>query len=340
MKTLYFYIGQPTTSGSSLNFFLSKNADILNKNGIGFPKLVNIKDMYNEHLVFDENEPGIIMKKSIMNQIDIDKEVKTNEFRDERKQILKNMCEKYDNVILADETFYQFASNNDVLRNFREAAENIGFDKVIFVLFLRRQDRYMHSLYIENLLSGKEYRTFDEFIKQTINETSLLDYHNTITQIEQIYGQDSLRIAQYNEKRENIVRRFFEICRLPFPNEAQAVLTKKPLHMSLHHCEAKRMINIMTNALNLRYLLTEITQRCKLYFNIFTVSYQPFISKRQLQEVLNHYMNGNNAIFNRYELPPFDLSDIENMEDEYDNTIDSNSLMPIIRDMLKMNNHV
>ena len=100
------------------------------------------------------------------------------------------------------------------------------------------------------------------------------------------------------------------------------------------------MINIMTNALNLRYLLTEITQRCKLYFNIFTVSYQPFISKRQLQEILNHYMNGNNAIFNRYELPPFDLSDIENMEDEYDNTIDSDSLMPIIRDMLKMNNHV
>ena len=71
MKTLYFYIGTPTTSGSTLKFFMNKNIDLLNKNGIGFPKMTNIQDLFNEHILFDEDEPGIIRKRSFSNKIAI-----------------------------------------------------------------------------------------------------------------------------------------------------------------------------------------------------------------------------------------------------------------------------
>lgn len=340
MKTLYFYIGLPTTSETSLQFFLHKNKEVLSKNGIGIPNVPSISYSFIDHVMYDEDDSGMVIENNtLIKESDFDESptVKDNR-KAQRLEFLKSCIKDHDKSILIDTKFFHFSFNQyavDSLKNTLKHIDDSIYIKI--VLFLRRQDRYLHSLYINRILSGIEHRTFVEFTEY-IGERNYLDYNTVLLHLEQAFGKDNIILRIYNEENENIVNSFFEAISVKIPNEAKPVLTKLNTNLPIDDIETKRILNLVTKGCSMMFLNKELSHRAKLYTAMTAIPYKSFLPEPQLKSMLRYYRKTNNEIANRY----FDKDDLFTTADidslEYDLYPSSDKALSILSNMVKQTN--
>ena len=339
MKTLYFYIGLPTTSETSLQFFLRKNKEVLAQSGIGIPDVPSIVYSFIDHVLYDEDDSGMMIENTLTKEADFDEspDLKDNR-RAQRLEFLHACVNKFDKTILIDTKFFHFAFQLRAVENMKKMLLNINPNlEIKVVVFLRRQDRYLHSLYIHRVISGIEHRTFGEFV-EFIGEKNYLDYNTVLLHLEQTFGKDNVIVRLYNETSENIANSFFEAIDVKIPDTAKPILTKLNTNMPIDEVETKRILNMVTKGCSMMFLNKELSHRAKLYTDMSAVPYKSFLPEPQLKSMIRFYRKSNNEIadrhFGRSDL--FDLSDIDHLE--YDLYPSSDRALSILSNMVKQTN--
>jgi hypothetical protein len=185
MTTIYLHIGLPKTGTSSIQSFLLDNRDnLLHKgflyplagrpNASSFPQIrVGHHKLAHE---LTQEETGIL-PSSVW--ADVQQEIKTL---------------GSENVIISAEYFTLILESEKIsnLKNYLSEYET----KI--VIYLRRQDDYLTSLYCEKVKMGLESCTLQEFIKQN---KPYGNYYNLLQMWCQYFGQENLIIRVYEKSQ-------------------------------------------------------------------------------------------------------------------------------------------
>ena len=176
-NVLLFHIGTHKTGTTALQNFLYNNCKNLNKYGWDYPTLPR------EQFKFDVRN-GLLLTKSYLRKDE-------NTFDKIMKYIIK--CTKNYNIILSFEDFW-------ILNVEKFFSKILNYYKNIkVVLYLRRQDKYIESLYNQAVKSTYyETRSLTEFIED-IEQTNRTNYLDELQRLEKFFG-NQLIVRQYEKE--------------------------------------------------------------------------------------------------------------------------------------------
>ncbi len=224
---LIFHFGTQKTGTTSLQNFLYNNRETLLAKGWDYPKLAE-----NQKYRFI-NASGIFY--AIVNH--------DNDALDEIMNRVLD-CLKTHNVILSAECFWLFKNIGVVLNKLIKYYSNV---KV--VVYLRRQDQYLESVYNQWIKNGSmfESREMTQFLKDA-DSNGLSNYLNKLIQLEDILG-DNLIVKKYEReslKNGDIILDFISTIGIDIKDE-ECHFKQQDSNMSLNVnlMEIKRIINTL-----------------------------------------------------------------------------------------------
>lgn len=188
-NTLLIHIGMPKTGTSALQKFLFLNADKLCKYGWSYPILTNDNENVSpEELLLVENSGNghDMYTKGILND-------NIDEWNKCVNAALKHLNDE--NVIISSEDISEYKTDK-FIAGVKEKYENV---KV--VIYLRRQDREVESIYKEHIKSAGEYCTFEEFISSYDSYKTWVDYLSKLNSISEIIGKENLIVRIYEKQQ-------------------------------------------------------------------------------------------------------------------------------------------
>ena len=131
-------------------------------------------------------------------------------------------------------------------------------DRLKIIVYLRRQDRYLESVWAQMVASNLMNIPFEEFAMMSgymEGVAEMLDYRKTLDYMASVVGEENLYVRVYKKKnfdgkRFNIVGDFFELLGI----EDKPQMPKKQInsHISGNAIEYLRIYNSTINSLNLR----------------------------------------------------------------------------------------
>ena len=174
---LLFHIGIAKTGTTSLQNFLQNNQEGLNRQGWHYPafrEADNIHDYINGFKFFE----------SILRKNDSNIESHMN--------IILDCLKKY-NVIVSCEGFWQLDNIDEEL--FAKVLK--FYDNIKIVVYLRRQDQYIESLYNQHVKNGIcEDRELSEFV-EAMERNNLVGYLNKLKKMENLVGKENLIVRRF-----------------------------------------------------------------------------------------------------------------------------------------------
>ncbi len=207
MATVYLHIGLPKTGTSAVQNFLWNNKTVLEKYSIVYPdfniRYPRVKALRNAHFLFS-------VDKSADNSQPCTDDVYT--------QILAQIAELgtcFDKIFLTDEALWsskkdQPAFWEKIKADFAEKGLSLRI-----IVYLRRQDQFVQSLYRQKVKARATNLSFHEFFESYLKNYPL-DYYSYISGLSSILGRDSLIIRvyekqQYHGKGRNLFSDFLDI---------------------------------------------------------------------------------------------------------------------------------
>lgn len=192
MATVYIGIGMVKTGTTALQTFMRENEEVMKKQGYCYPFLdlgINKKyDNKNAHFLVYRSEAE-------------DRETRKAEekaVRDHAYEQLKCMAEKYPNIVLSEELIWHRSNGNPNFWNrLGPNFAKIGCD-VKVIVYLRRQDLLIQSLYNQSVKRlPLTSLTFEECIKGTFFDYMPLDYAEHLKKIAEGIGRENLIVKVY-----------------------------------------------------------------------------------------------------------------------------------------------
>ncbi|MDD6038133.1 MAG: hypothetical protein PUD20_04985 [bacterium] len=243
MKTLYLHIGMPKTGTSSIQKFLLSNHLILEQHGYVFPKLP-----YQYPFIY-QNRNAYFMIGKQYNEDDSRNRVLEKEILKKGMETVYSYFEKYDNIILSEETLWRaFRTHRYLFPYLRKHAKNHGY-RIQIIVYLRRQDEYQISLWKQNVKHPKTAQTlpFEERLNEVMTkEPFTLQYADTLDEISDIFGRDNLIVRRYDRsfwKNESIVDDFLDCIGLTHTAEYIDLPREINTSLSENMAQIKRIIN-------------------------------------------------------------------------------------------------
>lgn len=193
-RTLLIHIGMPKTGSTALQSFLFNNNSNLEKCGWCYPFLEDGEIGYWGRWSAEKNGNGYKLHADwIMNG-------RKPEWDKGMEKVLACLEDK--NVILSAENIYGIGMDKFIA----DAKEKYENTKVI--VYLRRQDREIESLYSQRIKSGieytayyKSYNTFEEFVDSYVISGNFLEYLSKLDSISQIVGMENLIVRIYEKQQ-------------------------------------------------------------------------------------------------------------------------------------------
>lgn len=204
MNKLFIHIGTPKTGSTSIQHFCYTNEEFLRKNGWVYPSF----DGYFTSQ-FKEINGAVFCYPDAFHAMD------PNRHQWEELWGLTLELLETNNVILSNETFW-FAGNLPFIREAAARWENLEI-----LVYLRRQDLYLESMYLNNIRSG-EIRDFNEYLDECINYGKvsmhgndwILDYDEQLKLLSDIVGVNRIHVRPFEKKKfknENLIVDFLEV---------------------------------------------------------------------------------------------------------------------------------
>lgn len=240
MATVYLHIGTMKTGTSALQSFLDENRSVLEKKGYAFPLFkIGIKSNFNyrnAHFLVE----GVDFSKDV---------VEPNlEIQQKAYDQLEEMAKNYDNIILTDEIIWQRSRRfKDFFPKMVERFKNIGCD-VKIIVYLRRQDAMVESLYNQNVKSNiMVSQTFTENLLH-LKKTFFLDYYSHLKMIEKAVGQGNIIVRVYEKEQfegtdHTIYSDFLNAIGLSLTDEYKIERPAQNYGLYGNYIEMKRVIN-------------------------------------------------------------------------------------------------
>lgn len=233
---LLIHVGMPKTGTTMLQNFLRINNNILEKYGWCYP----------------------ILKDNKMSELDHwELECCGNAYNLYDDWILNNMKSEWDkgmdnvlkylekrNVILSAENIYQYGMNKFIT----DVKEKYGNIKVM--IYLRRQDRAIESMYNEAVKSGNEYNTFDKYINSDVIAENCLEYEIKLDAVSQIIGKENLIVRIYEKQqlvRNDTVTDFMSALDIPLDQDRWERSSSGNFSIGGNYLEISRLMNSVRN---------------------------------------------------------------------------------------------
>lgn len=244
MANVYLSIGMPKTGTTVIQTFLRENEGLLKSQGYSFPELkVGVGSRYrnrNGHfLAYRCEDPDLEAAKK-----------KEADVREKAYGLLKAQAENYPNIILSDEALWKIgAKTNKFWENAVNSFSGIGCQLKV-VVYLRRQDLFVQSLWNQNVKSEYVRWTvsFDEYIKRNGFAYFPLDYYKEIKKIAECLGSENVLVRVYEHgqfagEQHSIYSDFLDCVGLKLTEGYTTESVKQNLGLRGNFIEIKRILN-------------------------------------------------------------------------------------------------
>lgn len=242
MATVYLHIGLPKTGTTALQIFLYDNQDVLESHGVSFPDFgLRYKDSS-----FRKNGRFLIAPNISNGTKDFSRP------SDEYEPTLNKIAElgkTYDKILITDEGIWHLSMKREHFwSDLKSDFESRGLDLKVIV-YLRRQDSFVQSLYAQRVRETKKPFTFEEYLNSEVQKWPL-DFKERLDHISDIVGRDALIIrlyekAQYQGPEHTLFSDFLDIFGLTIADGFR--LGEETHHPSLDgtYLELKRLLNFL-----------------------------------------------------------------------------------------------
>lgn len=297
MATLYIHVGTPKTGTSAIQFFCNRNRKVLKEKGFSYPHLgfqfpgigVNRNGHFMNRRETDENKKRLHEKEAENIQIGMEK--------------LQKQFEKYPNVILSDEQFWNNKEmSTEKWAEYRQKFADMGVDLKLIV-YLRRQDLLIQSYWAQQV---KETMTmsFKQYIDKGKYNYFKLDYYKRLNEMAEAVGKENIIVRVYEKQQYyggNITSDFLHVLGLELTEEYAKPDNVVNTSLEGSCLEVKRLLNnspIYKSKKNfLVPLLTEVQEQ-----QVGQVGYDKgkyFVREDQLA-FLKLFEEGNAAVAREY----------------------------------------
>lgn len=228
MTTIYLHIGLPKTGTSSIQTFLLDNREILLDKGFLYPLAGRP-----ETCPFPQIRVG---HHSLAHELTKAKtDLANSPIWEEVQQEIKRLGSE--KVIISAEYFTLILEEDKISR----LRKYLSDYKTKIVIYLRRQDDYLTSLYCEQVKMGSESSTIQEFIKQN---KAYGDYYNLLQMWHKLFGYDNLIIKVYEKSqfKNGLINDFLNS--IDFPLEASQ-MKYDSLSLSSNISQSRKATKIM-----------------------------------------------------------------------------------------------
>ncbi|MCD8336621.1 MAG: hypothetical protein LUD18_04970 [Lachnospiraceae bacterium] len=202
MKTLYLHIGTPKTGTSSIQAFLRKNRKLLAKRSYGFP----LMPFTYPSVPIQRNGHFLMVTSPFLEKTSSDSYAappKTNERwkknYSEGLATLHREFESYDNVILSEERLWNAIYYDPIsFLSFlpEDAAANNYCIKI--VVYLRRQDLFLTSLWNQRVKATKSGETLPEYLDNlAVRKPLYADYEQTLQTLSDVFGTENIIVRRF-----------------------------------------------------------------------------------------------------------------------------------------------
>jgi hypothetical protein len=282
MKKLYVHIGTHKTGTTSLQNKLSEESYALLKDGAfyisttGIFNKISILESYDSDLVKCARKV-LVSRLSHFNQI--------NTFITSSEHLSGNAFNGYSNSSLMAKMLHDITLDLDL--------------DVYIIVYIRRQDRFIESLYMHMIESGYNL-TFNNFVSDIGSEW--FNWKTLIESYENIFGKDRMIVRNYNDvvKNKGFFKDFCEIVNIPEISNIRLNTGSSCASINMQRIFNERLDANMSKIFT--KLIRKYNRNQKLLNSINRYSF--FTDGGRF--LMNTYYDDNNYICQKYNIAPFD----------------------------------
>lgn len=191
MATVYLCIGTMKTGTSAIQAFMRNNKKALAEQGYCYPKIKKWgRNTVNRNAYFLVYEPLSEQDPSVQS------------VWEEGMQEIEKLSKEYENIVLSDEIIWHHSGKKEHFwERVRDAFEQIGCE-VKIVVYLRRQDELVQSLWNQNVKSERRWNIkFDDFIEKRKYRYFPLNYYKRLNEIAKVMGKENIIVRVYEKQQ-------------------------------------------------------------------------------------------------------------------------------------------
>ena len=276
---IIIHIGRHKTGTTSIQHFLALNEDLLlNRYGIYYPEIGRDPLMKYHHPLFSDWAAN----KKNLNLHLINK-------------IIENAKKKSaSRILLSSEVLSRDSITETKWIQLKEAFN----EEILIIVYLRRQDKYLQSMYAEEIRAGLINSKLT--IKDT--QTHNIDYFQFLAPICRTFTKNRIIVKSFDRAiKQNLYQNFLETLGITFDDEFQ--LPPDNLNQSLPW----RYLNILRYANDYTFIrrlfFNKITRRlilslAKIFPSFFNTPLP--LTEEQRQEILSRYEESNKMVARKY----------------------------------------
>lgn len=196
MGEVILHIGTHKTGTTSLQAFLRANRDAFAAEGIGIP--------YSDarYRSIDKDRNAHFLLRSV---IDVIKPHRANDedpaFIEHGTAALQEALREYPRVLLTDEALWlQGAIAKKFWPELKRQLAGLGAERVKIVLYLRRQDQFISSLWNQFVKGNtRETLALEEYVSKKSSRRAM-DYDRGISMLEEQFGRENIVVRPFDRK--------------------------------------------------------------------------------------------------------------------------------------------
>ena len=188
MKELYIHVGQAKTGTSMIQAFLALNRKLLHTKGLYYP-------LFREEVVVRDKNCG--MGGNAYGMWELDRPLdQMNKAQIEYMQQIKAWFKDNDKVLISEEGLWVCSAA--FYQNFSSLLDDGADFRVRIVVYLRRQDERLESLWNQCVKAGTYHHGCMEFCDEYIGADQ--DYYSQLEMIAGIIGKENMIVKIYDDR--------------------------------------------------------------------------------------------------------------------------------------------
>ena len=229
-STVYIHPGLPKTGTTAIQKFLRDNAEALNRKGVAYP-------------LFPRKFKGVHLER---NGHFFSGFVTDTDFKNACLQEIIQLAEHFDKIILTDEELWSSACNQPEFWMGLKATLNSHDIDLKMIVYLRRQDAFMASLWAQKIKGVKlRYCTFKLYLEE---ESYDVDYYDYLERIAAVIGRDHIIVrpyefSQFKGKDSSIVSDFLMALDIDYDDSLVFKNERHNISLGGNVLEVKRHMN-------------------------------------------------------------------------------------------------
>ena len=257
MKQLVLHVGSHKTGTTTLQKFMVENAQAFEEKGLYVPITPS------KYPLTNKNRTACFLKYLVRGNLGYptwNDDVKDLVEKD--REVVMRAIEEHDAIYLSDERiWFDGAQNERYWGELKSAAEGLGIDSFKVVVYLRRQDEFLVSLWAQLAKKNMAF-SLNDYLMKPRNEKAV-DYLANLRVMEQAFGRDNMIVRVYDRAtliNGDICCDFCDAIGIEWSEQFKPVVSQNP-SLSTSMAEIMRIANSTPSYRKTDGFLTRMAQR-------------------------------------------------------------------------------